>query len=93
MKTCPRVVVALLLVASVASAQAPTSPLRAAELAAQCAASDFEPRGRVIVDPAQHVGEPSFGGDVVERRGSCRAPNYVEALLARRAEGLSIVSP
>jgi hypothetical protein len=32
----------------------------------------------MVVDPAEHIGEPGFGVDVVELRGLCRTPNYAE---------------
>jgi hypothetical protein len=32
----------------------------------------------MIVDAAEHVGEPGLRVDVVELRGLCRLPNYAE---------------
>jgi len=34
----------------------------------------------MIVDPPQHIGEPSLRVDVVELGGLCRPPNYAERL-------------
>ena len=39
-------------------------------------------RGGVVGNATEHSGEPGFGIDVVELRGSCRAPDYAEAMVA-----------